>query len=260
MELDAPDAKGNFVTWVPRIAGLSIVADAKGYRTTVVEIPTTVPEWNVELVLKFGNVISGVLRAPDGSPLADQTVVAHVVRYGTYDDAGPNTAILRQPGGGVSGSSNKTANYSRLALKVRAITRADGSFRLQVKADGEVHLAAYAEGWSVLEMQLGTVDADRHGIEMVVAPPPGSGWIRFRWGTEVLKDTRITASDITGFPQPVTEYTTDAEGRLPSGWFVPDRLYWLIPREREKPITAVFLVWDGSEDLDLSTFPTRPPK
>lgn len=263
LQLGSVDGEGRFAVRVPRIKGLCLVADADGWRAASEPVATQGDSQTVDLILGTAIRISGKLRSFDGTPLANAKVVLYVTRIGGYESVKPGgSLLLLQPEGGSTGVWNKEKGTSRVTLSRVARSDGEGRFSTTVKADGEVRILVYADGHSLSETVLGSVDEDRGGLDIRVERAKDVGPIRLRYGDEVLRSFALLVSDLSVVDQPAVDYWTDEEGRLKSEWFVNGKLYALIPQDAAVPPSARcnhYLLWRGETDIDLKALPTKHP-
>jgi len=254
------DDTGRFEAIIPRIDGWVARATAPEWRMAWVRIPTEQERADIQLVLRPSYTISGVLRSSDGQALGHVQVVAYITATFRYDELSMETLSLE-------GHDAYTAQWlakDDLAASTHiqpAVTQSDGTFRLDLKKDGEVLLIIHAAGHVPLERQLGWLASDREGLDLEAQRVPSPTRVRIQYDGMRLSNHSLTIGDLSVSPlvQPAVTIETDAAGEVKTDWLVVGRSYLFVVRGHGVPdqVAKGYLVWRGQSGIDLRHLPHR---
>jgi hypothetical protein len=217
----------------------------------------------MELVLRRGIVLSGVVSAVDGTAVPGARVVAYVTVTGDYADGGPGRIWALQPEGGITGTRDRRSGTSRTTLSQQATTDASGRFVLAIRAEGPVRICTYGEGYRPIDRELGHVSDDVRDLVFEAEAVGQSDVVKLLCQGEPLRGAQVIVSDQSGsVEQPSLSYRTDSEGCVSTDWFVAGKLYAIILMGTEVPQAARdprFLRWGGEREVDVASLPRKRP-
>jgi len=243
-DLGAPDGSGRFRVEVPHVRGSTVVARAPGWFPAWAAVD---PSSELVLVLRRGRRLTGTLRAPDGTPIADQTVRVFVVQISRYDELDLDAVNRIKAAKGISRS--KKDDRSVLSLGYGPRTDAEGHWSVDLDADGDAYIAVYASGRAALHARLGPTQRLTREIELVARERHPAELVVTHHGQPV-RDTSFHLVDVTWPAQVGFRARTNKSGRL-------DRTHWLVPGRKYGIRTgtggrSVFFRYHGQPTIDLA--------
>jgi hypothetical protein len=251
----APSKEGRFSTTLPRIDGLVIAGIAPGWKAAHqrVGVARRVERAYVDLRLEPAVTIRGVLRSDDGAPIrgVSVTIYSHVAI--PAEEMNDENLRLFQPQGGFTGRIDLVTGKAR--AKFIAVSRTDekGRFDVSVAVDGEAVLVAYAPGHRPVELDLGYAPQSVEDLALQARRVRNPTDVRLVLDERSLANVSVLVCDLSlkdGDIQPGRNARTDADGRISTDWFVPDRFYHFA-YITDVPVTGSVL-WRGQAEIDLA--------
>lgn len=248
---------GAFTLEAPRLPQVTVIAGLQGWKpaSATLDVPLSVPELSVRLSLTPGLAIKGTVRDEVGRPLANATIEAFVVRWFPWDIERRIPSDMARKFSPVGGVGLATTRDGKLRVRVHEIakTDAEGRFTVYTKSEGRIGLYVYERGRSGARIDLGELQENFSGVELVAGLTPEDRFVTLMDGGMALKDSEVACLDMTDPLEPSVAMPTDALGRVPRDWFQEGHLYHLLRPHFVG--NRGFFRFKGQEAIDLALLP-----
>ena len=244
---------GEFSFQLPRLPGYVLCALAPGWQPARAQL-TTEEHQLVDLGLEKESLsIRGVLRNPEGRPIAGAVVRGYVTVLMSADEF--DEERIRAVGHAWTANVSRTKNTARVTYQIGTTTGPDGSFELHANARGRLDLQLVsAHQVKPRYERVGDLEADVSGLTYTLDRLSGNT-IKITLGGTGLTGKRLTVCNLDRDFQPTLGFRLDEKSEIPVEALERGREYAFTIREM--PLRPWFLTWDGRRSIELNDLKTR---
>jgi hypothetical protein len=239
-----------------RLPWFGVTASATGWYAPPVDVSDRVPDADgvieVDVPLRPRPTVRGRVLGEDGRPIAGARLRLQVRVRTTWADFNPSRALIEGTSlavTGYPGGGDVVLNYAS-----EYVTGSDGSYALDVPAEGEVVLVARAEAHAPERVE--TPASRDSNADLTLRRRDGVS-VRLLSGGSPVADTKVLLHDMTDRDRqiPLGFVPIARDGTVAAEWLETSHEYMfqVMPSGRR-----CFVRWQGQRELDLSVESDTP--